>query len=440
MRKARGTVAVGRLRICLVTREYPALGAHGGIGTYTRNLAAGLAARGHAVTVLARSEAPAAAFVEVTGDAGGQVVVEPVASAERWRLPAGNRYVGMTLRSLPFAQAAARRFRALDQAAAFDVVEVPEYQGWGLGVARAAQVPVIVRLHTHTGLVRRLNEVPEDLDSRLCARLEAATIRRGDLVLANSEALADIAAEDFRAAMAPERLGVLPLGVDTERFAPREAGWLKAHLGLDPETPVLLYVGRLERRKGVETLLEAFAKLRERQPTAILAMAGFSTDTGAAGRSLLAQLNERAQALGCNEGVRFLGHIGYDQLPRYYAGCDLFVAPSLMEPFGMIYLEAMACGRVAIGCNAGGVPEIIRHGRTGYLVPPADADALGTAMAELLRYPSWRKRIGDAARSEAVLRFSLDAVGARTEAYYRSAIAARAAGRPVTSPEGFRLA
>ena len=433
MREHRGTAAGDALRICLVTREHPALGAHGGIGTYTRNLAAGLAARGHDVTVVARGEGARAPFDESPG-----VRIEPVEAADRWLLPAGNRYVGMTMRSLPFSRAAARRFVARDREAPFDVVEIPEYQGWGLGVAKAARCPVVVRLHTHTGLVRRLNDVGPDLDARLCHRLEAASIARGDLILANSRALAGIAAEDFRGAAEPARFGVLPLGVDADRFAAEDDGWLRAHLGLEADTPLILYVGRLERRKGVETLIEAFGHVKRRHPTAVLAMAGFSTDTGPEGRSLLAVLRERAAAMDALDDVRFLGHVAYDDLPRYYAGCDLFVAPSVFEPFGMIYLEAMACGRVAIGCDAGGVPEIIAHGRTGYLVPPADAEALAASMGELLQYPSWRKRIGQAAREDVLARFSLPVVGQRTEALYRAAIAARAAGRRV--PEDFALA
>jgi glycosyltransferase involved in cell wall biosynthesis len=281
-----------------------------------------------------------------------------------------------------------------------------------------------------------LNDVAPDLDARLCARLEAASIACGDVVLANSAALAAIAREDFAGALAPGRLGVLPLGVDTDRFAPADDGWLKAELGLEADVPLVLYVGRLERRKGVETLVEAFGRMRDRHPRAVLALAGFSTDTGPEGQSLLEVLRERAGALGATGHVRFLGHVPYDLVPRYYAGCDLFVAPSLMEPFGMIYLEAMACGRVAIGCDAGGVPEIITHGRTGYLVPPADAEALAASMAELLQFPSWRARIGQAARQDVLARFSLPVVGARTEAYYRAAIAARAKGQAATGLAG----
>lgn len=405
------------MRICLVTREYPALGTHGGIGTYTQNLVGGLAARGHDVTVIARAEEPTPPFTEAVG--GGRVQVEAITAAERWRLPAFNRHVGMTMRALPFAVEAARRFTELDQRRPFDVVEVPEYQGWGLGVALAATCATVVRLHTHTRLVRRLNDVPVDLDTRLASWLESLTIQSGDRVLANSAALAGQARRDFR--VPSERLGVLPLGIDTERFAPQDPQWLRAKLGVGSDVPIVLYVGRLERRKGVETLIEAFGRLREARADARLVMAGFSTDTGPDRQGLLEVLRERALALGVADGVHFMGHVPYELLPRYYSGCDLFLAPSLYEPFGMIYLEAMACGKPVVGCDAGGVPEIIQHARNGFLVPPGDAAALGATLVELLQYPSWRDRVGEAARAHVLAHFSLGVIASRTEACYEEA-------------------
>jgi glycosyltransferase involved in cell wall biosynthesis len=421
------------MRICLVTREYPSLGTHGGIGTYTQNLVKGLAERGHAVTVIARAEpgGPAAPFTE------GGVRIEPVTSAERWMLPAGNRYVGMTMRALPFIAAAASRFQRLQADAPFDVVEVPEYQGWGLGVAMAARAPVVVRLHSHSRLVRRLNEVPLNGDTRAVCALESLSIRRGDLVLANSQALAAAMAADYGYPLA--KVQVLPLGIDTDRFQPTRTRWLRAHLGLEDDAPILLYVGRLERRKGVEVMVEAFAKLRERHPKATLLLAGFSTDTGPGHSSLLEYLKSRAGALGALDRIRFLGHVPYEELPHYYSGCDLFLAPSLYEPFGMVYLEAMACGKTAVGCDAGGVPEIITHGQTGILVPPGDAVALASSLDHLLADPARRQAIGDRARLAVQQHFSLSTIAERTEGHYETAIANRLA-RKAGFAEGFGYA
>jgi len=85
----------------------------------------------------------------------------------------------------------------------------------------------------------------------------------------------------------------------------------------------------------------------------------------------------------------------------------------------MIYLEAMACGKAVIGTDAGGVPEIIQHGRTGYLVPPDDPQALAGALRELLQYPSWRDRMGAAARAHVLSTFSLPVIAGATERHYQ---------------------
>ncbi|HEY9722444.1 MAG TPA: glycosyltransferase family 4 protein, partial [Oscillatoriaceae cyanobacterium] len=222
------------MRLCLVTREYPALGSHGGIGTYTQNLARGLAARGHHVTVIARAAEPTSAFFE------GGVGIEPVVTPDRWRLPVGNRFVGVSMRLAPFAIAAAKRFRQLDRECPQDLVEIPEYEGWGLGVAMAARCPVVVRLHSHSKLVRRLNGSRASLEAHLIAGLEAMSIRAGDAVLANSHALAEAMACDYD--FPRERVEVLPLGIDTRRFAPSSPQWLRTHLGLPQEAQILLYV------------------------------------------------------------------------------------------------------------------------------------------------------------------------------------------------------
>jgi glycosyltransferase involved in cell wall biosynthesis len=160
-----------------------------------------------------------------------------------------------------------------------------------------------------------------------------------------------------------------------------------------------------------------------------LLLAGFSTDTGPGQASLLDYLKRRAGALGALDGVRFLGHVPYDELPRYYSGCDVFLAPSLYEPFGMVYLEAMACGKAAVGCDAGGVPEIIQHGQTGILVPPGDVESLAAALGTLVEHPERRQAIGERARQSVLQHFSLPVIAERTEARYAEAIAARVARR-----------
>lgn len=402
------------LRICLVTREHPRLSGGGGIGTYTENLANGLAGLGHAVTVLAQGSGD-----ELSPASPGHVRLVGVQAAERWRLPAGNRYVGQATRSAAFAWAAARTFRRLDAQAAFDVVEAPEYQGWGAGVLALASCPKLLRLHTHTALLQRLNEQSQSWDARICHALEAFSVSRADRILANSEALAKVALDDFSGVMPAPRVGVLPLGIDTERFARGASGPVRARWEIPLDAPLLLFVGRLERRKGVETLMEAFVRVAHQHPQAHLMWVGFSTATGSRGANMLPQLQARAIQAGLSARMRWVGAVPYAELPDYFAAAHVFAAPSAFEPFGMVYLEAMASGCPVVACAAGGVPEIIQHEKTGYLVSPFDAHALAHTLDVLLASPDMRWQVAARARQEVRQRFSLSVISQATVRHYR---------------------
>ncbi|MEB3328352.1 MAG: glycosyltransferase family 4 protein [Candidatus Sericytochromatia bacterium] len=410
------------LRVCLITREHPAFGPTGGIGAHTHHLARALAARGHAVTVLAHGP-------EGAREAGGVRLVG-VGARDTWRAPWPSRWLGMAARTAPFALRAAR---ALRREGPFDVVEVPEYQGWGLAAAALTRGPVVARLHGHTALVRRLNGQPLDADARLCGQLEAATLRRATRVMASSGCLAEEARREFAASLPPDRVTLVPLGIDCHHFQPGAGAPLRARLGASPQAPVLLYVGRLEARKGVWTLLQAFTEVVRHHREALLVLAGGDPPAGK-GLPLREALVAEAHQAGVAAHLRLLGHVPPAELPALYAAADLFVAPSTAEPFGLVYLEAMACGRAVIGCLAGGVPEIVVDGATGWLVPPQNAPALAACIHAALADPDGLCAMGQGARRAVEARFSLEALAARTEACYHAALAHHAAttnaGRP----------
>jgi glycosyltransferase involved in cell wall biosynthesis len=121
------------------------------------------------------------------------------------------------------------------------------------------------------------------------------------------------------------------------------------------------------------------------------------------------------------EQVEFLGHATGEELRRLYRTCDIFVAPSLYESFGQIYIEAMSYAKPVIGCGVGGVPEIIKDNDTGILVPPEDAQALSRATVSLLQNKSWANRLGQKAREAVEKRFSIESMVERTLQVYRQA-------------------
>jgi len=187
------------------------------------------------------------------------------------------------------------------------------------------------------------------------------------------------------------RIGVVPCGVDTTLFRPGDSMDARRRLGLG-EPPVALYVGRLEPIKGLDTLLGALAQLHAGGLPLQLLVVGGDTDETPSGHE--AQLRQRIRSLGLEASVRFAGAQPQDALRTYYVAADVTVLPSYYESFGMVALEAMACGSPVVGSRVGGLTTTVRDGVTGYLVPEGDVDALAQRLADLIADPDARERLG----------------------------------------------
>jgi glycosyltransferase involved in cell wall biosynthesis len=178
---------------------------------------------------------------------------------------------------------------------------------------------------------------------------------------------------------------VMPMGVDSERFGADPAAWA------DREK-IVLFVGRLAEKKGLEYLLRAFPQVSAHHPDARLVVVGDGPLRG--------KLEALAQNLGLKGNVDFLGGKPPSELPRLYSSCRVFVGPSVVarsgdtEGFGLVFIEAFAAGRPAVASSVGGIPDIVVHGRTGLLVEPGSPDALAAAICELLDSPTRADRMG----------------------------------------------
>jgi glycosyltransferase involved in cell wall biosynthesis len=225
--------------------------------------------------------------------------------------------------------------------------------------------------------------------------------------------------------MHPGRASVIPCGVDTDAFRP---------VPVEPgRRQRLLVIGRLVERKGVGNVIEALAEL----PDVELVVAGGPSadllDTDPQARRLRALARER----GVGDRVRFLGGVRRADVPAVMASADVVVAVPWYEPFGIVPLEAMACGRPVVGSAVGGLLDTIVPGRTGELVPPRRPDLLAPVLRDLLADPVKRRRYGAAGRARAVATYQWRAVAAATEQVYAEvaherlpALGARGAGPP----------
>jgi glycosyltransferase involved in cell wall biosynthesis len=219
------------------------------------------------------------------------------------------------------------------------------------------------------------------------ARLRRMALRSADMVLAPSKYTADHVAAVQR--VATEKIRVLPWALDPQ-FEALASQALKAAAPRNfPEGRVILTVGRWladERYKGMDTLITALPRLLPRWPELQLAAVGEGDDR--------AWLEDLAEETGVQRHVHFLSGLSDAELAACYAHCEMFALPSRGEGFGLVYLEAMACGKPVIGGAHGGAPEVIEDGKTGYLVPHGDAVQLATAIETLLADPALEKEMG----------------------------------------------
>lgn len=222
------------------------------------------------------------------------------------------------------------------------------------------------------------------------------------------------AAEAERAAGRPLDVTIVPPGVDLERFAPlsaTERSDARRHFGIDDDAELVVAVSRLVPRKGFDTAIRAVAELARRRPRLVLAIAGAGRD-----RERLEKLATELKA-----PVRFLGRVTNEDLPRLYGCADVSTmlcrnrwAGLEQEGFGIVFVEAAACGVPALAGASGGAAEAVADGETGFvLADPRDVDAVVARLNELFDDPDRRRAMGRAARARVEVEFSYDGLARR---------------------------
>lgn len=218
----------------------------------------------------------------------------------------------------------------------------------------------------------------------------------------------------------PGRVCVVPPGVDLQTFTPGRAD--RAALGIPENTRVLLFVGRIQPLKAPDVLLHAVARMRTEDPglPVHVVVVGAPSGTGLAHPDWLADL---ARRLGIADAVRFVPPVDRVTLARYYRAADVVVVPSYNESFGLVALEAQACGTPVVAAAVGGLTTAVADGRSGVLVDGHDPSLWAKVLGDLLRLPAWRERLAAAARPQAA-RFSWEATTAGLLAAYDEAMCA----------------
>ncbi|NGN70286.1 glycosyltransferase family 1 protein [Streptomyces sp. A7024] len=390
------------MRIAMVSEHASPLAAlggpdAGGQNVYVARLAAALAARGHEVTVHTRRDSPHLPE-RVRTPAG--VVVEHVPAGPAQQVPKDHLLDYMPY----FGRHLAHRWHA-------EPPDVAHAHYWMSGMASLIgahdePVPVVQTFHV-LGTVKRRHQGRADSSPYERVQVEKRIGRSAARTIATC---GDEAVELTRLGVPAAQVAVVPCGVDVEAFRP----------GAPARGPVrqqrhrLLAVGRLVRRKGFDEAIRALPAI----PNTELVIAGgppqklVDTDPEAE------RLRALARGLGVGDRVRFAGGVSHERMPNLIRSADAVVCTPRYEPFGMVPLEAMACGVPVLATAVGGQPDTVADEETGLLLPPDDPDMIASAARRLLARPTLRRRFGAAGRKRVLSRFTWSRVTDGVEQVY----------------------
>lgn len=402
------------LCICIISEEYPPETGWGGIGTYSYYHARSLAQLGHRVHVIAQC------WGEDSCQLTEGVMLHRTAIPEpTWRR-GGSYFVNYrfpeTRQMYFWSRSVARVIRRIQKQERIDVMESPEYHAQGLLPALGrGYPPLVVKLHTPAYLLHQINGIAVGAnrwDTALSQNAELLLTRRAQLITSPSRKLADDVAKHW--GLDPSGIKVIPYCINTDLFHDRGGE-------RDPHT--ILYVGRIEQRKGVVDLIDALPQIHRAHPDVRLRLVGKDNPTGPGGMSMKEFLLQRLGALNVPlDRVEFVNHVDREKLPAIFRQAALSVVPSRYENFPFTCLEAMSSGCAVVASRTGGIPEMVSHEKTGLLVPPGDSQALGEAISRLLGDKAERLQLGRQAAAHIREAFRPEVIARRKVQVYRSVI------------------
>jgi starch synthase len=379
------TAAAPRLRVALLTREYPPE-VYGGAGVHVAYLARELAS-----------------LVDVTVHCQGADRPDAVAHRPWDHLAGANPVLGVMSADLSMAAAAGS-------------ADVVHSHTWYANLAGHVAsllygIPHLVTVHSLEPL-RPWKAEQLGGGYALSSWCERVAVESAAAVVAVSAGMRDDVLAAYPA-VPPDRVRVIRNGIDTAEYAPDPATDVLDAYGVDAARPSVIFVGRITRQKGVPVLLRAAAAM---DPAAQLVLCAGQPDTpelAAEVEGLVADL--RATRSGVIWIPEMLPKRAVIQLLTH---ATVFACPSLYEPLGIVNLEAMACGTAVVASAVGGIPEVVSNGETGLLVPPGDPAALAGALNTLIADPGRAAALGRAGRDRAVAEFGWQAVAAQTAHLY----------------------
>jgi len=398
------------LRICLLSSAYPPARIEG-VGRHTHLMAKGLFELGHTVHVITRGDHETITYYD-----GAYIHSLP------FELRRYERLRGLTnlFHNLNYSHQVHDKIVSLILNDGIEIVDSPLWQIDGLVTALSGRLPVVVRLQTAIKTIAHLHKNTLD-DFRIIGEMEEILAKKARFLVANSQATLEAVEKIYSL-----DLEDIPHGIVSHGIVPVADEQVSPFPIIRPNPQfTVLFLGRLEKRKGIMDLFQAIPLVLREFPQTKFIIAGEDNSDHdefkmKSGLDYITYF--QSQYPECVSQVEFKGWVSDEAASELYRTCDLFVAPSLYESFGLIYLEAMNYGKPVIGCFCGGVPEVVEHKRTGLLVDPGAPKALAEAVISLFRSPGVLREMGLAGRNRLLDKFHYLKMARGFERIYREVL------------------
>jgi len=407
-----------KLHVCLLAPEYPPE-SQNGIGRVVQGLAIGLAARGHLVRVLTSTSG------YPTADLEERVWVHRIPIAHHD--PPGSPHVPQPV--WDFSATMLQECKRIDARRAIDIVHAPSWDSSAVAVELDGRFRVVIGMYrpppTMTDVEPHFATEFEDHDQGLntMVDLERWTFQHADGVLASSTSVLEEVAQRYNVSFGDTPTALVSHGLPELSSSVTPVTW--------PGKVNALFVGRLDAREGIDTLLGCVPRVAERFPDAVFTIVG---DTSPLNQNDITFRQSFEDAAPHWRGrVQFAGIVDDRFLRRLYAGCDLVVVPSRVDSFGLAAIESMMFAKPVVAAGVGALRSIVIDGETGSLVSPGDTDALCDALGSLVSSEELRERMGRAGRRRYEQQHSLQAISKGVEAFFREVAACKPAGSAIDS-------
>ncbi len=242
-------------------------------------------------------------------------------------------------------------------------------------------IPFIITFHA-LGAIRKIHQGSNDKFPVSRIDIEKQIVKEADHIVAECPQDKLDLLEHYDGE--PEKITIIPCGFNPTEFYPMDKSLARMVLGIDSSECMLLQLGRIVPRKGIDNVIRALSRVKKLHPAVKLYVVGGESENDDDNNPEIQRLKKIAMEEGVSDAVIFAGRKNRDILKYYYAAADLFITTPWYEPFGITPLESMACGTPVIGADVGGIKFSVDDSRTGYLVPPKDPDALAIKIYEML--------------------------------------------------------